>query len=85
MQLKAKVRFEKGFREWEKNDPKISKKILKLVSSILENPFKGVGKPEPLKHEFSGLWSRRINRKNRLVYLVEGETVILISCLGHYE
>ena len=84
MKLQNYNGFDKQLNYWIKNDKKVAYKIKKLTDAIRNDPFKGIGKPEPLKHEFSGLWSRRINRKNRLIYLVEGETVILISCLGHY-
>jgi toxin YoeB len=49
------------------------------------NPFDGIGKPEPLRGNLSGFWSRRIDGANRIIYAVEKETVIVISCKGHYE
>jgi toxin YoeB len=68
------------------NNPIILKKIRQLLESIQENPFVGVGKPEPLKHHLSGLWSRRINQEHRLIYeIIETDNVILIHSLkGHY-
>lgn len=60
-------------------------KIKKLIEDVLRHPFSGLGKPEPLKYEFSGLWSRRIDQKNRLIYSVRNNMVLLISCSGHYE
>ncbi|MBA4320388.1 MAG: Txe/YoeB family addiction module toxin [Flavobacterium sp.] len=68
------------------NNPIVLKKIRQLLESIQENPFVGVGKPEPLKHHLSGLWSRRINQEHRLVYeVIETDNVILIHSLkGHY-
>jgi toxin YoeB len=63
----------------------IVKKIEKLLISIKETPFQGIGKPEPLKHEYSGKWSRRINDVHRLIYSVEGETIYIYSAKGHYQ
>lgn len=60
-------------------------KIKKLIDDVLRHPFSGLGKPEPLKYEFSGLWSRRIDQKNRLIYSVKNNMVLLISCAGHYK
>lgn len=68
------------------NNPVILKKIRQLLDSILNTPYSGIGKPEPLKHNLSGLWSRRINLEHRLVYeIIESDNVILIHSLkGHY-
>ena len=63
---------------------KILKKIDQLVDAILENPFEGIGKPEELKYELSGCWSRRINKEHRLVYKVMDEKVTVLSAKGHY-
>ncbi|MBK8443295.1 MAG: Txe/YoeB family addiction module toxin [Sphingobacteriales bacterium] len=62
----------------------ITKKIYVLLTALTEHPFRGVGKPEPLKYNLSGLWSRRINKEHRLVYQVKQETVIIYSAFGHY-
>lgn len=70
---------------WKRNDVGIYRKIQKLIEAIETNPFEGIGKPEPLKHELSGLWSRRIDRKNRLIYSAKDGDVWIISCKGHYE
>lgn len=63
------------------------KKLSRILEELAENPFEGVGKPEALKHELSGLWSREINRKDRLLYRVKEEivTVVVISAMGHYS
>lgn len=68
------------------NNPIILKKIRQLLEVIPETPYSGIGKPEPLKHNLSGLWSRRINQEHRLVYeVIESDNVILIHSLkGHY-
>ncbi|GGG93527.1 Txe/YoeB family addiction module toxin [Parapedobacter pyrenivorans] len=74
---------------WKKSGNKtIQKKIQQLIVAIIENPFEGIGKPEPLKHELSGSWSRRINREHRMVYEVYNDNTIVIleiqSLRGHY-
>ena len=56
-----------------------------LVKDIIRNPFEGIGKPEPLKGKLTGFWSRRIDEEHRLVYIVEDDIVVLISCRGHYD
>jgi len=60
-------------------------KLLALLEELAEHPFSGTGKPEPLKHELSGMWSRRMNREHRLVYEVEDNTVFVLSAKGHYK
>jgi toxin YoeB len=72
------------FKEWEFTDKKIRVKIIKLLNEIVESPFTGIGKPEPLKHQLKGCWSRRINREHRLVYQVTKDAIIVISCKFHY-
>ena len=59
-------------------------KVLDLLTDIQKTPFEGIGKPEPLKHQFSGYWSRRISDEHRLVYKVTDEVIEVISCSGHY-
>jgi len=55
-----------------------------LILTIQESPFSGIGKPEPLKHQFSGLWSIRINREHRMIYKVDKELITILSLKGHY-
>jgi len=74
----------KQFLAWERFDKKIFHKIAELIAETREEPFKGTGKPEPLKHKFSGYWSRRITKEHRLVYKVTDESIIIISCKYHY-
>ena len=70
---------------WQKTGNKaILKKIENLVDSILINPYEGLGKPEALKHNLTGCWSRRINQEHRLVYKVSDDYIILLSIKGHY-
>lgn len=69
----------------QQHDKQILKRINQLIKDISRSPFEGVGKPEPLKGNLSGLWSRRIDEKHRLVYLVEENAVLIFSCKGHYD
>lgn len=71
--------------EWQQDNKSIIKRINQLIKDIQRTPFKGRGKPEPLKGSLSGFWSRRINGEHRIVYVVEKESIIIISCKGHYE
>lgn len=66
------------------NDKAQAKKILKLITEIQRTPFKGIGKPEALKYELTGYWSRRIDEKNRLVYAADDDNVVIIQCSEHY-
>ena len=70
---------------WQQHDKQILKRINQLIRDISRSPFEGVGKPEPLKGNLSGLWSRRIDENHRLVYLVEENSVLIFSCKGHYD
>ena len=69
---------------WQQTDKKILKRINALIKDIIRHPFEGIGKPEPLKHDLSGYWSRRINQEHRLVYRSDEDTIIIISCRYHY-
>ncbi len=73
-----------SFQEWAFSDKKVFAKIINLIKDIERNPFNGIGKPEPLKHELAGYWSRRITDEHRLVYKVEEDKIIIISCKYHY-
>ncbi len=73
------------FEFWSKNDLKILKKIAELFIAISKNPFEGNGKPELLKGNLTGYWSRRINGEHRIVYAVDNEKIIIISCRYHYN
>jgi toxin YoeB len=68
-----------------KSQPKLLSKIANLLESISKNPFEGIGKPEPLKHDFEGCWSRRIDQEHRLIYFIKDEVIQVISFRGHYE
>ncbi|MBP7553839.1 MAG: Txe/YoeB family addiction module toxin [Spirochaetes bacterium] len=69
---------------WQNNDRKKLEKINELVKDTLRSPFAGLGKPEPLKNNLSGFWSRRIDGANRLVYKFENNNLTIISCKFHY-
>jgi len=70
---------------WQTQDRKTLKKINKLLKELQRTPFKGDGKPEPLKNKNADVWSRRINKKDRLVYLVYDDSVLIVQCKGHYD
>jgi len=70
---------------WQKYDKKVLRRINELVKDISRQPFFGIGKPEPLKYELQGFWSRRINQENRLVYRMTDTTIEIISVRYHYN
>ena len=69
---------------WQSQDKKTLKRINKLINDTKRSPFEGIGKPEPLKENLTGFWSRRIDDANRLVYAVENSAIVIISCRYHY-
>jgi toxin YoeB len=69
---------------WQQEDKRILKRINALIKDIQRSPFEGIGKPEPLKYEWAGFWSRRINDEHRLVYTDENGQVIIAQCRYHY-
>jgi toxin YoeB len=69
---------------WQRTDPKVLKRINALIKEIQRNPYEGVGKPEPLKYNFAGYWSRRINDEHRLVYQVTEDAVLIAQLRYHY-
>jgi toxin YoeB len=70
---------------WQQTDKKTLKRINQLIKDILRNPYEGIGKPEPLRGNLTGAWSRRIDGVNRIVYVVENEAIIIFACRGHYD
>lgn len=72
------------FQHWQETDKVTLRKINTLIKECLRHPFEGTGKPEPLKGDLSGHWSRRIDREHRLVYRVEGDSLIIVQCRFHY-
>ena len=72
------------YQEWIETDRRIALRIGDLIRDILRHPFEGIGKPEPLKHQFKGYWSRRINHEHRLIYKVNDNSILIFSCYSHY-
>jgi toxin YoeB len=71
--------------EWEKTDRDVYSKINKLLVETARNPFQGIGKPEPLKHELKGYWSRRITSEHRLIYRIEADYIKVVACKLYYQ
>lgn len=83
-----KVWFDEAWEDyiyWQMQDRKTLKRINVLLKDIERGNFDGIGKPEPLRGDMSGFWSRRIDDVNRLVYRIRGDVVEIVSCKGHYE
>jgi toxin YoeB len=84
-----KIIFEEAafqhFTEWATENKKIHRRIVNLIKDILRQPYSGIGKPEALKHDLSGYWSRRITDEHRLVYKVDDEAITVASCKYHYS
>jgi toxin YoeB len=77
--------FQEDLRRWIETDRKIALRVLDLMAAILGDPFRGIGKPEPLRHGFAGCWSRRITEEHRIVYRVFDDRVEFIQARYHYE
>lgn len=75
----------KDYSYWQTQDKKTIKRINKLINNTMRQPFEGIGKPEPLRENLSGFWSRRIDDTNRLVYAVDDIFITVISCRYHYK
>ena len=84
MKLKWDEEAWSDYLYWQTQDKKTLKKINSLLTDAMRDPFEGIGKPEPLKHR-SGYWSRRIDEKNRVIYKVEGDSLIIAAVRGHYD
>ena len=84
-----RIVFESGafddFTQWLSQDKSTYQRIIKLIKDIQRTPFTGLGKPEPLRHDLKGYWSRRIDQEHRLVYKVTDAEIIIIACKYHYE
>lgn len=74
----------KDYTYWQTQDKKALKRINKLINDTIKQPFEGIGKPEPLRENLSGFWSRRMDDTNRLVYVVDDDYITIISCRYHY-
>ncbi len=79
------TKFREDLHYWTKNDRKIALRVLDLVEDVMRSPFAGIGKPEPMRYEFAGCWSRRITGEHRLVYEVTAESVTFLQGRYHYE
>jgi toxin YoeB len=77
--------FIEDLEYWVGTDRKVALRLIKMVREILRDPFEGIGKPEPLKYEFSGAWSRRLNKEHRIVYLVSDDQIDFLKARYHYE
>ena len=74
----------KDFTYWVENDRKMAGRIVRLIKDIEREPFEGLGKPEPLRHDLNGFWSRRITDEHRLVYAVDKERILIAQARYHY-
>jgi toxin YoeB len=87
--MSRRISFEasafEDFNQWATLDKKTYQKIITLILDINRSPFSGLGKPEALKYEYSGYWSRRINDEHRLVYRVTDTDIIIVACKYHYS
>ncbi len=84
--VKLIERSQKDFQKHHKSGNKaVIKKIESILTELSEHPETGTGKPEQLKADLSGLWSRRLNKKDRVIYKIEEDTVYILSAMGHYE
>ena len=88
MKFAKSLEFDKNAIEdlsyWVKKDRRKAEKILELIQEIAKDPCKGTGKPEPLKYDLSGCWSRRIDQEHRIIYSIEDEKIRILSCRFHY-
>ncbi len=85
--IKLTPQAKRELDDWVRVDIKTARRIQALLMDIAEHPFTGMGKPEPLKNVLQGLWSRRINKADRIVYRIDGKivTVYILSMRGHYN
>lgn len=85
MRLEFKPQAFEDLQYWVQYQPKIAKRIMRMIEESQRAPFGGIGKPEPLKNELSGWWSKRIDGEHRLVYKVEEGSLIIAQARGHYD
>lgn len=82
--IKFATRGWEDYLYWQTTDRVVLRRINQLIRDIQRDPFSGIGKPEPLRHHLSGFWSRRIDDRHRLVYAMEGDTLLIAQCRDHY-
>ena len=70
---------------WQTRDKKVLQRLNRLLTDTIRNPTDGIGKPEPLRHVLAGAWSRRIDEEHRLVYLIDGDDIVVLQARFHYE
>jgi len=85
MRLEFKPQAFEDLQDWVKIQPKTARRILRMIGETQRDPFGGIGKPEPLRNELSGWWSKRIDGEHRLVYKVEAGALVIAQAKGHYE
>jgi len=85
MNLLFSARGWEDYLYWQQTDKKVLRKINELIKDISRSPYEGIGKPEPLKHAFSGYWSRRITDEHRIVYKMDGDTLKIAQTRYHYQ
>lgn len=84
MKIYFTTQAEEDIEYWKKTNTKINARILELIEDIMANPFSGIGKPEPLRFNQSGYWSRRINHEHRLIYKIHKGKLYIAQCRYHY-
>ena len=84
MRLEFSQQAWEDLRYWLSTDAKKLKRLFELIEAVRREPFQGIGKPEPLKHQFKGAWSRRIDEEHRLIYRVENDCVVVLAARYHY-
>ena len=85
MRLEFKPQAFEDLQFWVRHQPKLANRVLRLIEETQRDPFGGVGKPEPLRGELAGWWSKRIDHEHRLVYQVEDDRLIVAQARGHYD
>lgn len=85
MRLMWEDRAWADYCQWQAEDKKALKRINSLIKEILRDPYNGAGKPEPLKGNLQGWWSRRIDEEHRIVYGVSNDAIVIAACRGHYD
>ena len=85
MRLEFEARAFEDLQHWVQFQPKLAKRILRMIDETRKDPFGGIGKPEPLKGDLSGCWSKRIDNEHRLVYKATADALIILQCRFHYH
>lgn len=85
MRLEFRQQAFEDLQYWVQMNPKVAKRLLRLIEETKRNPFGAAGKPEPLRGELSGWWSKRIDQEHRLIYRVEGDSLIVAQAKWHYD